>query len=380
VSAHVTDRQLADFRRGGLAAAEIVALDAHLSACPDCRGRAAASLAPSDAGLGPAAAEDDRHLDDEELGDYVDGSSVSRAAIERHLALCPDCAATVDDLRELRRAIAGSAIASRPARWMWPAAAAAVVILGVSAALWPRASTAPPTAPRVAESRQVINDGRTSVVIASNTIVAGLDGLSPDERATIAAALADGRLPVADDLRRVRGEAGRLMGSPAGAADFSPLTPVATGVESTRPQFRWSPLAGARGYIVTIVDEQLRPIAQSPVVHAVEWQPSLPLNRGGVYLWQVRALLGNTSRTAPAPPQPEARFFVLNDQAAAEAASLRARAGDSNLAGILLARFGLMEDAAAALAKAAAGNPANATLGRLAQAARTTDAPAPDRR
>ncbi len=375
MTAHLTDRQLAAFLDGALAADEIHALDEHLSACADCRERAARFGRDRLTGLAAALSREDAgpHLDDEQLAEYVDGRSASRDDVEAHLAACGACAATVEDLRVLRRAIAAP-------RWKraLPLALAAAAVLVAGVGLWQFARTAAPAAPAappIAQGGSRIQDGAAAVVVSGNEISSGLAGLSDGERAKIAAALSSGELPTARNLDHVRGEAGRLMGRTEAGVSFGPRSPVATAVESTEPELRWAGLDGARGYVVTIVDEKLRPVAESPHVMATEWRPAAPLARGRVYTWQVRALMTGGSHLAPAPPQPEARFFVLGEQDAAAVASLRARAGDSRLAGILLAQFGLLDDAEAALAAAGADNPSVSALPRLAAAAKDARKP-----
>jgi anti-sigma factor RsiW len=375
VIAHLTDRQLAAFLDGGLTADEIVALDEHLSACAECRERAAAFGNDRLTDLAAALSRDETglHPDEARLADYVDGRSASTDDVEAHLAACAECAATVEDLRILQRAL----VATRWKRAV-PLALAAAAVLVVGVGLWrlERAAALPPApAAPLASAGKRIQDGGAAVVVSGNEISSGLAGLSDAERAKIAAALSSGELPNARNLDRVRGEAGRLMGQTEAGGAFGPRSPVATAVESTEPELRWAGLDGARGYVVTIVDDALRPVAESPHVTGTEWRPAAPLARGRVYTWQVRAVTGGTPRMAPVPPQPEARFFVLGEKDAADVASLRARAGDSRLAGILLAQYGLMEDAEAALSAAGADNPSVTALPRLAAAAKDARKP-----
>src|SRR5438477_599912 len=80
-----------------------------------------------------------------------------------------------------------------------------------------------------------------------------------------------GRLREARNLDGVRTESGRLMGSVDAATEFRPIAPLATAVDSAQPTLRWSPLPGARGYVATIVDDRLRPVAESPRIGGTEW-------------------------------------------------------------------------------------------------------------
>ncbi len=79
-----------------------------------------------------------------------------------------------------------------------------------------------------------------------------------------------------------------------------------------RPAFRWSPLPGAREYRIDIVDQNFNSLATGTTT-ATEWTPPVPLPRGQILQWQVRA----RERIAPAPPQPDAKFRILTAPEAA---------------------------------------------------------------
>lgn len=347
---HPSDREFQALRDGTLAADDVLAVDAHLSGCGECRARAAAFAgAGADAMARGLAIEPDAemHPDDEQLAAFADGSSAATADVARHIADCPDCAATVEDLTLLRAAIDAQ---PNPSIARWAMAVAAIAVVAVSLLMW--------------------NKPRPS----------GPERFSAVEQATIAAAFDSGTLPPARNLDSVRTPAGRLMGSPSSGPSFAPLSPLATAIDSPQPVFRWTPLEGAREYVVTVVDETLRPVAQSTAVTVTEWRPAGAFARGRTYIWQVRAMLANGSRTAPAPPEPEARFFVVSEAESAAIASVRQRAGDTPQAAILLAQHGLLEDAEAELAKAAAQDPSNAALQKLAAAAAQARTAPTDRR
>jgi hypothetical protein len=361
VNAHPSERQLAAFRDGTMAAADVLALDAHLSGCAECRARAQSVAGARAAALARTLAvesDEDLHPHDEQLADFVDGRSASAGEVARHVSECAECAATVEDLRLLRVAIVGKRKTSTA---RWAVAAAAIAVVGVSSWMW--------------------NASRPGTVGVNPAAVAGLDHFSASERALILSALKTGALPPAPHLDGVRAHQGRLMGTPVVEhPSFAPLSPVATAIGGTQPEFRWSPLEGANGYVVTVVDDHLRPVAESPVVGDTRWRPATALPRGLTYSWQVRAMLAGGSRTAPSPPEPEAKFFVLGDAEAGEVESLRQRAEESPLAAIILAQHGLMEDAEAELAKAAEENPSDAALRKLANAAKQARMARTDRR
>jgi len=143
-----------------------------------------------------------------------------------------------------------------------------------------------------------------------------------------------------------RGSLRTAVGPPA----FRLLSPVGTAVEVDRPVFRWEPLRGASTYtvVVSTTDFQttdFQEVASSPRLSATEWKPSRPLPRGAAYLWQVRALRDGQEVTSPKPPEPEARFRVLDPEQAAELSKARQTYRSHLLLGILYAKAGLLDDA-----------------------------------
>lgn len=72
------------------------------------------------------------HPDDQQIAAYVDGAlpPTERAAMQAHLAQCPDCRAAV---RDVARVVGTFPAPSRSSRWMWMpiAAAAAATFLWV---------------------------------------------------------------------------------------------------------------------------------------------------------------------------------------------------------------------------------------------------------
>lgn len=135
-----------------------------------------------------------------------------------------------------------------------------------------------------------------------------------------------------------------------------PLAPIGTAVLSTRPSFTWDAMAGATSYSVAVYDERFNEIARGDRLAATAWVPPLDLERGRTYLWQVTAHRASGDVTAPAPPQPEARFTVLAAETAAVVTQQQVRLGDRPLElGIVLAQAGLLGEARVQLELAAAG-------------------------
>ena len=111
------------------------------------------------------------------------------------------------------------------------------------------------------------------------------------------------------------------------------MGPTDVVVETDRPTFRWRELEGARHYLVTIYDAQLRRVESSDPVTGTEWSTSNTLERGVTYSWQVSAVKDSTTVVSPKPPLPEARFRILDQAAVVALAKLKeSAAGNSHLA------------------------------------------------
>jgi hypothetical protein len=336
------------------------------------------------------AAVEQAPLTDTQIEAYVDGTldDVDREIVESRLADDPALRAEVDALRELRAALSTRAaprvvpfVARRPVRrWTLMAAgvaAAAVIALVVWRASVPAPPTiaggggsSPPSTPTPAAPATAIvtlADAGGSIGLRADGTLLGLERLSAGRRTQVATALQKGSLPVSPIGALVAGRTGILMSEDPGLAHFVVVSPVATATTDARPTFRWHGLAGARRYRVRIVDDALAPVAESGVLTAVSWRPASALPRGRVLLWQVEAETADGTRTTPAPPLPEARFFVLTAADAARVRDAIAAAGGSDLvAAIVAAEAGLYDEADAALARLAAANPTSDRVRQLA--------------
>jgi hypothetical protein len=374
---HPSAAEIEAYARQALAPDRLRAVDGHLTACAPCRERLAAP--PVEARLAGVLRRDlDRalaepeHVDDERLDAWIDGRLAEDEVrrVEAHAAACEPCGRQVE---ALRAAAAEGATPARltPARrpaWRTPLAAAALAAAGAALALLVRApgrlpgpgpSVQPSAAARALEE---LADGSRRYARNAHGWE-GLEGLADAERETLRAALDDGRVPAPDWLARLRPAHAGLLGA-APQERFRVESPVATGVAEAQPRFAWSPLPGARDYVVTVLDAELQSVAASRPLRATTWTPERPL-RPGEYVWQVAAR-GAREEVAPGPGEPEARFRVLTEVERETAAQARARhAGEPLLLGLLLARAGLVDEAGRELARAAAANPESARLARL---------------
>ncbi len=112
MTGHFSASDITQYRRGGAAPEELLALDDHLASCGACRalvgegGQAEAVTSSLRAGLQNTIASDADHLSFENLSGYVDGSldSVEAEMTESHLAVCRDCEVEARDLAGFREA------------------------------------------------------------------------------------------------------------------------------------------------------------------------------------------------------------------------------------------------------------------------------------
>ena len=227
----------------------------------------------------------------------------------------------VRDLAELRTAMQARSL--RRARWIWSAGLAASLLV---VALW-RARPAgepaggvPPDQPRPgAPVVAVVMDGGRSVGLGEDGHLAGVPGLSARLRDTVAGALRRGAVQPPQGLTALRPPSITFMGAPTRPPAFAVVSPVGMMVRGDRPLMRWTPLAGAKEYTVSIHDQDLASVAQSPAIQGTAWRPPTPLPRDRTYVWQVAAHSADGRVIAPQPPSPEARFRILS---ASEATAL----------------------------------------------------------
>lgn len=263
--------------------------------------------------------------------------------VARHLQACSACAgasrrtqdptAVADAFRE---AVAVPDAAPRKRRVAVAlAAAAAIAAAVVLTQVWPH-GVAPEPLP------------------AHNTVAQpplAADYGNAEWNALVRTAIATGRLDRPDlrDLSRP-GEPLRDIGGSSAAARLAPAGVV---VETDRPRFSWTPVAGAADYVVLVYRGD-REVARSPRLSDPSWTAGRPLERGGTVQWQVVATLSDgAARTIPAPSEPPALIRILPAAAEADLAEARRRfPGDPLLLGILYAHYGLLDEARQTLAGA----------------------------
>lgn len=338
-SGHLTRETLEQLARRELNPRELIDALRHVDGCAECTARAA-QLARADAdalhAIATSAVPD--HLDfDTQLLPFVE-HRLGRADLEivsSHLEDCPMCRAEADDLRALHERT------THPPRARWgtlaAAAAAAMVVLLAIVTVQERPSSQRPAPRRVAAPPAPAGSEAKTYA-------------KPEWERLVTTAVAMHALPFPRDLADLAPPRDELRGA-SGESPQGPLSPAGVVVRETRPRFSW-PARGNATYVVSIftVDEE---VAHSGTLRAAHWSPSRDLQRGLTYVWQVQVTSAQTTDTIPAPPAPPAMFRIAG---AAGEQDLRdataAHPDDHFLHAVLLARAGLRDDAARALALA----------------------------
>lgn len=147
---------------------------------------------------------------------------------------------------------------------------------------------------------------------------------------------------------------------------FSLIGPIGTVVKTDRPTLRWQPLSGATSYAITVYDSDFNKVTSSQPQPGTEWTPSQPLERGGIYSWQVTAIKDGKEVISPAPPAPDAKFKVLAKSKARELDQAKQAYRESHLVlGILYQRAGLLDDAEREFKTLYAANPKSQSARKL---------------
>ena len=204
MSDHPSRDALGRYRAGDLPPAELLAIDAHLARCAECRTDGLASLDANRELRAALASSHAAHLDYELLEAYTDGllGADERDAVESHLSLCDTCSEDVGDLRRVRAELSLEAASSpSPAesrwasRWLpWRGAIGGLAALGAAAAIaWfvaPKSDSGPgmgegvSTEVATAPPRLELRDGALSLAVGANGSLAGLPPGLPQEMAS----------------------------------------------------------------------------------------------------------------------------------------------------------------------------------------------------
>jgi hypothetical protein len=352
---HMTPDLLERFASRDLRASDVFAVERHLRACEACARAAGARAGVDLAALRRHFSGDDPALLEHpdratELAPYARGrlDAVGRELVASHLDECGECTAAVARIRASRRVVTRR----------WWLAAAAVLALGVAGSLVMRRTLVGP----IEKAPVVVHEPKPALEPAPHNprpqpepetqIAAGYG--NPEWDALVSRATQTGRLPVPGDLASLRAPEEVLRGQGEENARVQPAGKV---IDEVRPTFSWPSREGA-SYTVFVFDGD-REITRSSALSAPTWTADRDLPRGRTLSWEVEAASGETIETLPAPPAPQARFRIATTSAHQELDRARAlHPRDDLLLGILYARAGLLDDAAASLRRAARTNPA----------------------
>lgn len=155
-----------------------------------------------------------------------------------------------------------------------------------------------------------------------------------------------GKLIISPILQKLHGRAGNLMNDSAQEVSSLQTYPVGEVIEAVRPVFRWEPLKGASGYVITVFDPSYNEVAKSESVEATAWTMPRALERGVIYSWTLSATKDGQIIRMPAPSQPESKFKILGRSEAEELKRVKKKyPSDHLLLGALYARAGLLNKA-----------------------------------
>lgn len=392
--AHLTQKQVEDYCRRQLPAAELLAASDHLGECDACRQR----LEVAGNGDAPFFAvhsqvfEDTAvaHLTMDQTAAYVDRdlSGEELRTVDDHLAHCEQCVFAVNDLRAFRNEIAPSldreyqpvrVHSSAQSSWFgsfvslfrvspvpaFGGAALAILLLVLIGWFVLRAqrqgeqqiAETPTPAPQPSVSAQPdlplsqpvavvaqLNDGSRTLTLDQEGKLSGADDLPPGYQNLLKKTLGSGRIEKSSQLQGLTRPPSSLMGPDTPANEFSVIEPLGNVLLTDQPTFRWSPIEGATGYVVEVYDEKFMPVASSPQLNNLAWTTRLP--RGNVYSWQVKATKDGQEVLSPKPPAPQAKFRIVDEAKANELAQARRAHPSAHLTlGLLYADAGLLREA-----------------------------------
>ena len=331
------------------------------------------------------------------LESYLQGAlnDAEAQGFEEHFFDCPVCLAQVEALQAVTHRLAKEPrLQSRkPIAWpvpprLWGAIAATLVCGFIGLCAWhPWTLPADHSAHawsamlHLSAVRQtpstILRDGDLLLSLDANGQLHGAEGLSQDARDGLKAALASGRMEVSLPGNFADGQKETMLGASVPAAPFTLLSPIHRVVVEDTPSFTWRALPASTGYRVRIYADGYRKVAESPLLHATDWQSTAALMRGARYTWTVTAEGPHGEVREPAPPQPEAEFLVLNTEAATELEEAERNHGqDHLLLAILYARSGAIDEARAQVDLFTAQNPESKLAAQL-KASVHQDVPSP---
>jgi hypothetical protein len=407
LSEHLTQTQIEDYGRHKLSAVELSSVSNHMNDCEACScqvERAFDGDAPFFALKSEAFGEEEilfspagrAHLTTEQTAGYIDEllAGEELQMIRDHLTGCEQCKVAVNDLRAFRDQIAAGldheyqpssrltedrwrhvlgntlSLLANPRTLIFGSALAALLLILAGLPILqmlqreetevvetPHSPPAPAVTPVVSPTPRPgeaaasvvarLNDGKGQVTLDREGNLSGIDNLSPAYLRMIKGALTNQQLEKSPLLAGLTSpEASQIRGRDKQDREFSAIKPVGTVILSDRPFFLWSRLDGAASYIVEVYDDEFTPMVASPRLIENSWTAPKSLPRGKIYIWQVKAIKDGREFVSSRPPEPEAKFRILDQGRVNELKQAqRIYAGSHLTLGVLYARDGLLDEA-----------------------------------
>jgi hypothetical protein len=355
-SHHLTTEEMTAYRERRLPAGEVLLVSDHLAECDACRAAFARS------GIPPAQAKNivpsEVSVSYEEIADWLDDEldPLARREVGERLAASVAARAELSDLARFRETMNAQApkdydaesprsrsTISTFARWALPLAA---MIAVATIVVWLSLGS-----PRLSKKTVTLRDGDRDLVIDADGRSEALRDLPDSLRVSVRKIVSGEELKIPPAISALAGQTQTLAARVEGEKGYRLLEPVATAVCLARPLFRWTAVPNASGYRLLVVEEKTGRllVSESIAGNLNGWTAANPLPSGQTYQWAVEALRGDeVIARAPAPPEPETKFFIRSETECAALDEVKKRCGGSHLAiGVADAQAGLLDEASA---------------------------------
>lgn len=366
---HLSADQLRKYSAKLLEPDELLKVDAHLSDCSECRADLAMSSGAKAESLAAQflSTDEEEHLRYDQLVQFME-SKDKEGSIAMHLKACERCSREFLDLQGFAKELDSDRV-SRPHFSRVLAAAAVLALIAIGAALlFEQRDAQQVTMPAPVRIMVSLEEPGTRITLDQDGKLRGLEGVPQQDQQMVVQALQTRTVATPASLHEFIGERGTLRGNESPDA-FRVLSPSGTFVMDDQPVFRWEILTGASKYKVTILDDQLNLISESPWIQETSWKAGKALPRNRTLIWQVAASRNGVDVVSPKPPSPEARFRILDQQSHEQLRTEIEKSRNSNLLlGLLYARYGLLDEAEEHLQLVANANPQSQEISQLLQA------------
>lgn len=263
---HISREQLQKYRNRALVPQELVAVDAHLGQCQECRDELSALASISDLTVSAVRQARFEHITYEQMDAWVDNEleQSERELVMAHIGLCAPCARQLHAYEGYAPAMSAPIIT--PAQ--------PVVSLGDKLRAWFRM-------PQVA---------MITAALALAAIVTPLmmrDSSKPLTMAQLEALPDSVRSSAKAVINANSAERPEALAGLTPNHDASLQYPVSEVVEERQPILRWESFGSS--YAVAILDANGQTIARSPVLNQTHWLVPMELMRGEQYTWRIES-------------------------------------------------------------------------------------------